>query len=131
MTAESADSVASQVPFLLPSRDVASSASGLYAASATFPSRACSSMTRALGQGAEQPVLPRHVAMRWAQRLKRVFGIEIEAYARCGARLKVVASIEDPGVIARILAHRDRASGRAGRTRSGRCMRFAGARRGV
>lgn len=32
-----------------------------------------------------------------AQRLKRVFGIEIEACARYGARLKIVASIEDPG----------------------------------
>jgi len=64
-------------------------------------------------QGAQRPVLPRHVAMRWAQRLKRVFGIEIEACVRCGARLKLVASIEDPGVIGRILAHRDRASGRA------------------
>jgi hypothetical protein len=64
-------------------------------------------------QGAQRPGLPRHVALRWAQRLKRLFGIEIEACARCGARLKIVASIEDPGVIVRILAHRDRASGRA------------------
>jgi len=47
-----------------------------------------------------------------SQRLERVFGIEIETCARCGARLKIVASIEEPGVIARILAHRDRASGR-------------------
>jgi hypothetical protein len=54
-----------------------------------------------------------HVALHWAQRLKRVFGIEIEACARYVARLKIVASIEDPGVIVRILAHRDRASGRA------------------
>jgi len=38
-------------------------------------------------QGAQRPGLPRHVAMRWAQRLKRVFGIEIEACVRCGARL--------------------------------------------
>ena len=44
--------------------------------------------------------------------LIRVSGIEIESCARCGARLKIVASIEDPGVIARILAHRDRASDR-------------------
>jgi hypothetical protein len=64
-------------------------------------------------QGAQRPELPRHVALRWAQRLKRVFGIEIEGCTRCGARLKIVTSIEDPGVIARILAHRDRASGRA------------------
>jgi hypothetical protein len=45
--------------------------------------------------------------MGWAQRLKRVFGIEIEACARCSGRLKVIASIEDPKVIARILAHLD------------------------
>jgi hypothetical protein len=63
-------------------------------------------------QGAEQSGLPRHVAMRWAQRLKRVFGIEIESCVCCGTRLKIMASIEDPGVIARILAHRDRASDR-------------------
>jgi hypothetical protein len=35
-------------------------------------------------EGAEKPVTPRHVAMSWAQRLKRVFGVEIEARARCG-----------------------------------------------
>jgi hypothetical protein len=46
--------------------------------------------------------------MRWAQRLQRVFGIE--ACARCGGRLQVIASIEDPAVIARILAHLDRTS---------------------
>ena len=70
-----------------------------------------SKSTASTAQGAEQSGLPRHVALRWAQRLKRVFGIEIEACARCGARLKIVASIEDPGAIARILAHRDRVSG--------------------
>ena len=78
-----------------------------------------SQRTASTAQGAEQSErseqsgLPRHVALRWAQRLKRVFGIEIEACVRCGARLKIVASIEDPGVIARMLAHRDRASDRA------------------
>jgi hypothetical protein len=44
--------------------------------------------------------------MTWARRLQRVFNIEIERCARCGGRLKVLASIEDPEVIARILAHR-------------------------
>ena len=42
------------------------------------------------------------------QRLKRVFAIEIETCRRCGGRLKVVASIEDPGLIERILAHLER-----------------------
>jgi hypothetical protein len=45
-----------------------------------------------------------------AQRLKRVFGIELEACARCHGQLKVIASIEDPAVIAQILAHLDRTS---------------------
>jgi hypothetical protein len=52
-----------------------------------------------------RPPTPRHVAMDWARRLKRVFGIEIESCARCGGTLKIIASIEEPQVIARILAH--------------------------
>jgi len=52
-----------------------------------------------------KPPTPRHVAMSWARRLKRVFGIEIEECARCGGRLKILASIEQPEVIAKILAH--------------------------
>ncbi len=44
--------------------------------------------------------------MTWARRLQRVFGIEIERCARCGGRLRVIASIEEPEVIARILDHR-------------------------
>ena len=61
-------------------------------------------------EGAGKCATPRHVAMSCAQRLKRVFGIEIERCARCRGRLKVIASIEDAAVIARILAHRDRTS---------------------
>jgi hypothetical protein len=52
-----------------------------------------------------QPITPRHVAMTWAQRLKRVFGVEINTCARCGGKLKVIASIEEPEVIAKILAY--------------------------
>ena len=48
----------------------------------------------------------KHVAMTWARRLTRVFGIEIERCARCGGRLQVIASIEEPQLIERILAHR-------------------------
>lgn len=54
--------------------------------------------------GAERPV-PKHVSMRWAQRLKRVFAIEIETCRRCGGKLRVIASIEEPALIERILAH--------------------------
>ena len=55
-----------------------------------------------------EPATPRHVAMNWARRLKRVFGIDIEACARCGGKLRVIASIEEPEVIAKILAHLER-----------------------
>jgi hypothetical protein len=46
--------------------------------------------------------------MNGAKRLKRVFGIDIEACARCGGKLRVIASIEEPEVIASILAHLER-----------------------
>jgi hypothetical protein len=46
--------------------------------------------------------------MNWARRLKRVFGIEIEAWVRCGGQPRLVASIEQPEVIATILAHLER-----------------------
>jgi len=56
---------------------------------------------------AETPERPvsRHIAMRWAQRLKRVFAIDIETCRHCGGKLRVIASIEDPALIERILAH--------------------------
>jgi len=43
--------------------------------------------------------------MTWAQRLKRVFGIEIETCEQCGGKVKVIASLEDPAVIGQILRH--------------------------
>jgi hypothetical protein len=43
--------------------------------------------------------------MTWAQRLKRVFTIDIETCEQCGAAVKVIASIEDPSVIRQILDH--------------------------
>jgi hypothetical protein len=49
--------------------------------------------------------IERHAAMTWAQRLKRVFNTDIETCGRCGGSLKVIACIEDQGIIDRILAH--------------------------
>ncbi len=43
--------------------------------------------------------------MRWAQRLKRVFQIDVETCPSCGGTVKIIASIEDPPVIERILNH--------------------------
>ena len=47
----------------------------------------------------------RHAAMTWAQRLKRVFNIDIEVCGRCGGPVRVISSIEDQDVIDRILTH--------------------------
>ena len=47
----------------------------------------------------------RHAAMTWAQRLKRVFNIDIEVCSLCGGSVRVIACIEDQDVIDQILAH--------------------------
>lgn len=49
----------------------------------------------------------RHAAMTRAQRLKRVFNIDIETCRECGGAVKVIACIEDPVVIEKILTHLD------------------------
>ena len=60
------------------------------------------------GAEAAKPSPPRHVGMSWARGLKRVFGVQIESCARCGGQLKIIASIEEPQLIAKILSHLER-----------------------
>ena len=43
--------------------------------------------------------------MSWAQRLKRVFGIDVSTCVHCGGAVRIVASIEEPTAIRQILAH--------------------------
>ena len=43
--------------------------------------------------------------MTWARLLKRVFDIDIERCPQCGGKLKIIAAIEEPTVIERILTH--------------------------
>lgn len=57
-------------------------------------------------EGIKSPA-ERRSSMTWAQRLKRVFNIDIETCNLCGGKVKVIACIEDPDVIQRILAHLD------------------------
>jgi hypothetical protein len=45
--------------------------------------------------------------MTWAKRLKRVFNIEVETCDKCGADVRIIASIEDPAVIHNILTYLD------------------------
>ena len=60
---------------------------------------------KALPTGQEKTRAQKHQSMTWAQRLKRVFGIEIETCEQCGGAVKVIANIEDPLVIQKILSH--------------------------
>ena len=45
------------------------------------------------------------MAITWAQRLKRVFRIDVETCPACGGAVRVIASIEDPVIIRKILTH--------------------------
>ena len=56
------------------------------------------------GQGRVDADKPR-APMTWVQRLKRVFAIDIETCPHCGGTLRVIACIEEPALIARILGH--------------------------
>jgi hypothetical protein len=47
----------------------------------------------------------RRRSMTWAQRLKRVFGIDVSTCIHCGGAVRIVASIEEPKAIQAILAH--------------------------
>jgi hypothetical protein len=60
---------------------------------------------QALSTGQEKTRAQKHQSMTRAQRLNRVFGIGIETYKKCGGAVKVIASIEDPLVIQKILSH--------------------------
>jgi len=55
----------------------------------------------------DQTPAERRAAMTWAQRLKRVFAIDIETCSECGGDVRIIACIEDPEVIRKILAHLD------------------------
>ena len=49
----------------------------------------------------DKPIAP----MSWAQRLKRVFTIDIERCPDCGGKLRVIACVEEPWLIRKILSH--------------------------
>lgn len=76
--------------------------------SARIVPKPCAAAANERGEAAAND---RQRAMTWAQRLKRVFAIDIETCRQCGGRLRVIASIEAPAVIERILEHLGRDAG--------------------
>jgi hypothetical protein len=62
--------------------------------------------------------------MSWAQRLHRVFAIDVRTYPRCGEALRVLAIITDPRVIAAILTHLASASRGARRLTSRQAIAY-------
>jgi len=49
---------------------------------------------QALPTGQDKTRVQKHQSMTWAQRLKRVLGIEIETCEQCGGAVKIMASID-------------------------------------
>jgi hypothetical protein len=48
---------------------------------------------------------PRHASKTWRQLIHKVWEVDPLVCSRCGAEMKIIALIEDPAVIRRILTH--------------------------
>jgi hypothetical protein len=59
--------------------------------------------------------------MGWARLLKRVFALDLEHCPQCGGEFKIIAAIEEPAVIVRILTHLGLPARRRAH-RHGRCL---------
>jgi hypothetical protein len=61
--------------------------------------------------GQEQDIIdPKQLELKkknipWARLLARVFNIDVETCIKCGGNMKIIAAIEDPAVIRKILEH--------------------------
>ena len=53
----------------------------------------------------EEPPPPAARKWSWPALMRHTFGVDVWACARCGGRMRVVATIEDPVVIRKILTH--------------------------
>jgi hypothetical protein len=76
---------------------------------------------KATEAGEEQTPAERRASMSWAQRLKRVFNIDIETCRECGGAVKIIACIDDSVVIEKILTHLDEKDAAAEASRQPRC----------
>jgi hypothetical protein len=78
-----------------------------YRARVTPAKRGRGGQRAATGDGEEATPAERRASMTWAQRLKRVFGIDVETCRACGGAVRIIACIEQPEVIDKILSHLD------------------------
>ena len=65
----------------------------------TSAKRSRGKKTKVVNDKQDHTPTQRHAAMTWAQRLKRVFNIDIETCSECGSNVRIIACIEDPAVI--------------------------------
>ena len=63
--------------------------------------QACSTTT----ETGDSPTASSRARTSWAPLLKRVFAIDLTACPQCGGPLTILAAIEDPAVIAKMLSH--------------------------
>ncbi len=67
------------------------------------PGRPLCSDGRVAQRGGGKTASPR--AWSWAALMHRAFGIDVLACAQCGGHLRLIATLHDPAVIRKILAH--------------------------
>jgi len=78
-----------------------------YRALVTPAKRGKGNKVKTPNEALNQTPAEKHISMTWAMRLKRVFDIDIETCEKCGGDVRIIASIEDPAVIQKNLAHLD------------------------
>jgi hypothetical protein len=61
--------------------------------------------TASSNEDGEAPAASTRARMSWAQLLKRVFAINLTTCPQCGGPLTLLATIEEPAVIVKILTH--------------------------
>ena len=59
----------------------------------------------AKSEPADDPAHGAPARMNWARLLKRVFEFDLEHCPQCGDEFRIIAAIEEPAVIVRILTH--------------------------
>src|SRR5206468_9672558 len=78
-------------------------AAGPAAAGVPFATTGPGAVTREPADPPSSAAPPRR--WRWAELLQRVFAVDVLACPNCGGRMRLIATVEDPRVVRRILTH--------------------------